>query len=126
MTVSDRWAWAHPAGAAGGPPLADGVRRSDGGINMTKVRMDIPASRTSMFARIFQDEGLEVMWEGPIEKRAGVEEQIVQIVFYLKGNAGAGLEGGAAFAAAQRAVTKIHERFPAAKIGEVQQDDSAI
>jgi hypothetical protein len=102
------------------------VRCGDGGINMTTVRMDIPASRTSMFARIFQDEGLEVMWEGPLGKRAGVEEQIVQIVFYLKGNADAGLEGGAAYAAAQRAVTKIHERFPETKIGEVQRDDSAI
>jgi hypothetical protein len=102
------------------------VRCGDGGINMTTVRMDIPASRTSMFARIFQDEGLEVMWESPLGKRTGVEEQIVQIVFYLKGNADAGLEGGAAFEAAQRAVTKIHQRFPEAKIGEVQRDDSAI
>jgi hypothetical protein len=93
---------------------------------MTKVRMDIPASRASMFARILQEEGLEVMWEGPMEKRAGVEEQIVQIVFYLKGNAGAGLEDCAVYAAAQGAVTKIHERFPAVKIGEVEQDDSPI
>jgi hypothetical protein len=92
---------------------------------MTKVRMDIPASRASLFARHFQEDGLEVMWEGPIEKRAGVEEEIVQIVFYLKGKAGAGLEGCAVHAATQTAVMKIRERFPAAKIGEVEQDDSA-
>jgi hypothetical protein len=93
---------------------------------MTKVRIDIPASRASMFARILQEEGFEVMWEGPMEKRAGVEEQIVQIVFYLKGKAGAGLEGYGTYAAAQEAVTKIHERFPAARIGEVEEDDSPI
>ena len=85
---------------------------------MTKVRMDIPGSRASTFARIFQEEGLEVMWES--------KRQIDQIDFYLKCYSGAGLEGGAAYAAAQRAVKKIHQRFPAAKIGEVEQDDTAI
>ncbi len=79
-----------------------------------------------MFARIFQEEGLEVMWEGPMEKRAGGEEQIVQIVFYLKDNAVRGLVGGAAYEAAQEAIKKIHERDPAATIGEVKQDDSPI
>jgi len=88
---------------------------------MTKVRMDIAASRASMFARIFQEEGLEVMWESrPTAKRAGGKRQINQIVFYLKGNSSAGLVGGAAHAAAQGAVKKIHERFPAEKIGEVE------
>ena len=88
---------------------------------MTKVRMDIAASRASMFARIFQEEGLEVMWESrPMAKRAGGTRQIDQIVFHLKGNSSAGLVGGAAYAAAQRAVKKIHERFPAEKIGEVE------
>jgi len=82
--------------------------------------MDIPASRASMFARIFQEEGLEVMWESrPMAKRAG-GRQIDQIVFYLKGNSSAGIVGRAAYAAAQGAVKKIHERFPAEKIGEVE------
>jgi hypothetical protein len=93
---------------------------------MTKVSMDIPASRATTFARIFEEEGLEVMWEGPLEKRAGGEEQIVQIVFYLKGNAVRGLVGGAAYAASQEAVKKIHERYPAATIGEVKLEDSPI
>ena len=107
--------------------MAGGVRRDDGGVNMTKVRMDIPESRASMFARIFQEEGLEVMWESrPMAKRVGGERQIDQIVFYLKGNSDAGIVGGVVYAAAQRAVKKIHERFPAEKIGEVEQDDTAI
>jgi hypothetical protein len=94
------------------------VRRDDGGINMTTVRMDIPASRASMFARIFQEEGLEVMWESrPVPTRVGGKRQIDHVVFYLKGNSDAGLVGGAVYAAAQRAVKKIHERFPEAKIG---------
>ncbi len=80
-----------------------------------------------MFARIFQEEGLEVMWESrPMAKRAGGKRQIDQIVFYLKGNSSAGLVGGAAYAAALGALKKIHERFPEAKIGEVEQDDTAI
>jgi len=78
-----------------------------------------------MFARILQEEGLEVMWEGPLENPAGVEDQIVKIVFYLKGNSEAGLVGGAVYAAAEEAVTKIQERFPEDKIGEVEQDDPA-
>lgn len=69
-----------------------------------------------MFARILQDEGVEVMWEGPTDKRAGGEGQIVQVLFYLKGRA--------AHAAAQDAVTKIHERYPAVRIGKIEQDDS--
>ena len=116
-----------PSGAAGVPPLAGGVRRSDGGINMTKVRTDIRASQASMLAGIFQEEDLEVMWESrPMANRVGDKRRFDQIVFYLKGNSDAGLVGGAAYAAAQRAVKKIHERFPAAKIGEVEQDDTAI
>ena len=80
--------------------------------------MDIPASRASMFARIFQEEGLEVMWESrPVPTRVGGKRQIDQVVFYLKGNSDAGLVGGAVYEAAQRAVKKIHERFPEAKIG---------
>ena len=93
---------------------------------MTKVTMDIPASRASMFARTFQEEGLEVMWDGLMETGVGVDEQIVQVIFYLKGNSGVGLVGSAAYAAAQGAVKKIHERFPGEKIGEVEQDDPAI
>jgi hypothetical protein len=37
-----------------------------------------------------------------------------------------GRVGGAAYAAAQEAVKKIHEQYPAAMIGEVEQDDSPI
>lgn len=77
------------------------------------VAMDIPASRASMFAKIFEDEGLEVSWEGPMEKRAGgFEEQIVHIVYYLKDNAGSGVVGGAAYAAVQAGLKKIRERYP--------------
>jgi len=98
--------------------LAGGERRYGGGINMTKVRMDIPASRASMFARIFQEEGLEVMWESrPVPTPVGGKRQIDHVVFYLKGNSDAGLVGGAVYEAAQRGVEKIHERFPEAKIG---------
>ena len=91
---------------------------------MTRVRVDIPESRASTFARIFQEEGLEVMWES--RETGGRQRQIDQIDFHLKCYSGVGLEGGAAYAAAQRAVKKIHQWFPAAKIGEVEQDDTAI
>ena len=65
------------------------------------------------------------MGRTPGEARAGgIEEQIVQIVYYLKDNAGAGIVGGAGYAAVQSAVKKIRRALPAAKIGEIEQDDS--
>jgi len=76
---------------------------------------------------MFQDEGLEVSWTGPMEKRAGgFEDQIIQVVYFLKDNAGAGIVGGASYAAVQAAVKKIRQKFPAAKVGEIEEDDSDI
>lgn len=92
---------------------------------MTKLRMDIPASQVATIARIFQEEGLEVMWEGPTEEQAGGEGRIVHVRFYLKGTARQNL-GAAAYEAALEAVRKIHEQYPRATIGEVEQDDSSI
>ncbi len=84
---------------------------------MTKVTMDIPAARASQFAQMFEEEGLEVSWEGPMEKRAGgFETEIVHIVYYLTSAAGSGVVGGAAYAAAQAAVKKIRARFPAVEV----------
>ena len=57
------------------------------------------------------------MGKPPHGQTGGRQRQIDQIVFYLKGNSSAGLVGGAAYAAAQGAVKKIHERLPAEKIG---------
>ena len=88
----------------------------DGDTTMTTVRMDIPAGRASVFARILQDEGAEVMWEESMDKPASGEGAVVQVLFYLKGSA--------AYAAAQDAVTKIHDRYPAVTIGKIEIDDT--
>jgi hypothetical protein len=73
---------------------------------------------------LFLEEGLEVTYDGPMEKRAGgFEHEIVQIVFYLKDNAGAGIVGGAGYAAVQAAVKKIREYFPEATIGEIEETE---
>ena len=65
--------------------------------------MEIPPARASQMARFFIDEGFEVSWDGPLEKRSGgFEGELVQIVFWLKDNAASGLVGGAAYAAAQQ------------------------
>ncbi|MHB1886577.1 MAG: hypothetical protein ACYDGN_12915 [Acidimicrobiales bacterium] len=89
---------------------------------MTKVTMEIPAARASQMAQFFLDEGFEVSWDGPLEKRAGgIERELVQTVFWLKDNTASGLVGGAAYAAAQSAVRRIRERFPSVK-AEVQDD----
>jgi hypothetical protein len=67
--------------------------------------MESPAARASQMAQFFLDEGFEVSWDGPLEKRAGgIERELVQTVFWLKDNAASGLVGGAAYAAAQSAV----------------------
>jgi hypothetical protein len=92
---------------------------------MTKVTLEIPPARASQMASFFLDEGFEVSWDPPLEKRAGgVERELVQVVFWLKDNAASGLVGGAAYAAAQSAVRRIRERFPSVK-SEVEGDDSA-
>ena len=84
---------------------------------MTKVTIEIPPARASQMAQFFIDEGFEVSWEGPLEKRAGgFEGELVQIVFWLKDNVASGVVGGAAYAAAQKGVRRIRERFPAIKI----------
>ena len=89
---------------------------------MTKVTVEIPPDRASQMAQFFLDEGFEVSWDGPLEKRAGeIERELVQIVFWLKDNAASGLGGGAAYAAAQSTVRRIRERFPSVK-AEVQDD----
>ena len=55
---------------------------------MTKVTVEIPPARASQMAQFFLDEGFEVSWDGPLEKRAGeIERELVQIVFWLKDNA---------------------------------------
>jgi hypothetical protein len=92
---------------------------------MTKVTMEIPPARASQIAGFFLEEGFEVSWDGPLEKRAGgFEGELVQIVFWLKDNAASGLVGGAAFAGAQSAVRRIRERFPSVK-AEIEGDESA-
>jgi hypothetical protein len=97
-----------------------------------KVRMKIPATRAGLFAQMFQDEGLEVT---RIEEGSGGADEnryidlsvpIVQVVYFLKDNAASGVVGGASFAAAQTAVKKIREKFPKAKIGEIEEDSSDI
>lgn len=93
---------------------------------MPKVTMEIPPARASQMARFFLDEGFEVSWDGPLEKRAGgFEGELVQFVFWLKDNAASGLVGGAAFAAAQSAVRRIRERFPTikAEVGDEGESD---
>jgi len=72
------------------------------------------AAADTAFAQMFRDEGLEVSWEGPLEKRTGGVPELVQLVYYLKANAGSGLVGGASYALAQAAVRKIRERLPSA------------
>lgn len=75
--------------------------------------MEIPAARAGQMAQFFLEEGFEVTWDGPLEKRAGgFERELVQVVFWLKDNAASGLVGGAAYAAAQSAIRRIKERFP--------------
>jgi hypothetical protein len=91
---------------------------------MTKVTLEIPPARASQMAAFFIEEGFEVTWDGPLEKRAGgFERELVQVAFWLKDNAASGLVGGAAFAAAQSAVRRIRERFPSVK-AEIEGDDS--
>jgi len=80
---------------------------------MVKVTMEIPPARASQMAQFFKDAGFEdVSWDAPMEKRWGAEAELVQLIYWLKDNAGAGIVGGAAYAAAQSAVRKIRERFP--------------
>ncbi len=84
--------------------------------------MEIPAARASQMAQFFLDEGFEASWDGPLEKRAGgIEQELVQVVFWLKDNAASGLVGDAAYAAAQSAVRPVRERIPSVK-AEVQDD----
>lgn len=90
-----------------------------------KVTMEIPPARASQMARFFLDEGFEVSWDGPLEKRSGgFEGELVQIVFWLKDNAASGLVGGAAYAAAQSAIRRIKERFPSIQ-ADVEDPDSS-
>jgi hypothetical protein len=88
----------------------------------TRVSMEIPSSRAGMVAEMFNADGVDVSWMGPMEKSAGVERELVQIVFYLKDNGAAGVVGGAAYAAAQAGVKKLRERFP--QVDATIEDDS--
>lgn len=54
--------------------------REDGSA-VTKVTMDVPPARASQMAQFFIGEGFEVSWDAPLEKRAGGEKELVQIVF---------------------------------------------
>jgi hypothetical protein len=84
---------------------------------MPKVIMEIPPARATQIAQLFRDEGLEVSWDGPMEKRAGgVEEQLVQIVYFVKANAAGGVVGGASYALVQAAVRKLRQRFPSVRV----------
>jgi hypothetical protein len=43
------------------------------------VTMRIPVSRAGAIAQVFQEEGLEVSWEAPMEKATGAEREAVQV-----------------------------------------------
>jgi hypothetical protein len=69
-----------------------------------------------MFAQVLRDSGLTVNYEPPMERRDGGGEALVHVVYWIADNAGAGLIGGATFAAAAKAVAKLRERFPKAVV----------
>lgn len=90
---------------------------------MPKVTVDIPPARASQIAQFFTDEGFDVTWSAPVEKRAGgLEGDLIQVVYFLGINAAAGVVGGTAFAAAQGAARRLRERFPSLK-PKVEEDD---
>ena len=91
------------------------------GAPMTRVNIEIPPARASQIAEVFEDEGLSVEWEAPMEKRAGIEHELVQVVFYLKDQAGGGVVGGTAYAMAQAGMGKIRKKFPS--VGAKIEDD---
>jgi len=88
--------------------------------------MEIPASSAGRIAKMFEDEGFDVTYSAPLQKRAGgLANELVQIVYYLKDNGGAGIVGGAAYAGVQRVVNRLRERAPDLKV-EVKDDDGDI
>ncbi len=69
-----------------------------------------------MFAQMLRAENLEVAFEPPLERRSQGGGEVVQVVYWVANNAGAGLVGGASYAAVTRAVDKIREKIPKAQI----------
>lgn len=86
--------------------------------------MEIPPSRAVAFAKIFQDEGLDVSWDAPLEKRTGGgTAEAVQVVYFLVKIAGEGLVAGTTYDAAKRAVRRIREHFPSMEV-TVEDDET--
>ena len=93
---------------------------------MPTVTMVVPAPWVSEIAKMFHDEGLEAFWDTPFDKSTGAEREVMQVVYYLKGNAGSGLVGSAAYDATRAAVRRIRERFPSARpyVGQTYENDT--
>ena len=90
---------------------------------MVKVTIEASSEVAGSLAQVFESEGLQVSWEGPISKGVGGGSEVVQLIYWV-GTAGAsGVVGGASFALANIAVQKIRERYPRAKVVEVEDSD---
>lgn len=79
---------------------------------MVTVNTFNPAASASQFAQFFNDEGSDVRWEAPIEKRYGASQELVRALFILVEKAGEDLYAGAVMFAAGTRTEKIRARFP--------------
>ena len=68
-----------------------------------------------MFIEALKDEGIEVEYEPPIEKRSGAQI-VLQAVVWLLDNAASAAVGVAVGAGYERARAKVQERFPRTRI----------
>ena len=87
---------------------------------MVKIVVQAPPEAAPRLARIIESEGLQVSYDPPLETRS-IESEVVKIIFSVVPNAKAGVEGGAAYALAGRAVKMIRARDPKVK-ARVEQD----
>jgi hypothetical protein len=91
---------------------------------MYRITVWTPPERAGMFAQLLRAENLEVTFDPPPERRSQGGGEVVQVVYWVANNAGAGLVGGTAYAAVTRAVDKVRQKIPKARI-EVDPDESA-
>lgn len=80
---------------------------------MLRVSMEIPPSRASMVAQLFEAEGFrDVQWERPTEIRTSAAQELVHVVYHLGTDAVAGLVGKGAVQGVQRVIQRLRRGAP--------------